>query len=92
MQGQYAVILIVVHCVWTNTWACSCSKGLCILLVVSSTIVLKCGSVHLQDSLPFSTALCSHLPLCNHSVNSGAAAVMHLRARKLPGLKSVTWC
>lgn len=49
IQGKYPLILIVVHYVWANTWERSRSKGFCILLVVvSSTVLLKCGSVHLH--------------------------------------------
>jgi len=82
-QGKYPVILFVIHCFWADTWECSCSKQFCILLVVvSSTSLLKGGSVRLHRFY----SLCSHLHLCNHSVSSCGAAAMHLRALKLPGI------
>lgn len=69
-HGKSPVILIVVHCVWANTWECSCSKGFGILLVVSSTILLKCVSVHLHRFSSVFTASCSHLHLRDHSVRA----------------------
>lgn len=41
-------------------------------------------------SLSFATAFYSHLPSCNLSVTSCAAAVLHPSALKVPGLKLVT--